>query len=165
MKILIAYATKTGTTKDCAVRLSALFPTHETFLCDLAESNPSPDDYDFVVIGGSIRMGKLDKRVKDYIKRSEAKLKNAKTAFFICNGFSEETENYFEKNFPSELLKKAAVFSSFGGELKSDRQRGLDKVIVKLLLEANSSNDEFILPTISTEEIGRFADRIKECAF
>ena len=90
------------------------------------------------------------------------KLLKKKSAYFICNGFNEESENYFKKCFPAELIENTVLHDTFGGELKLDKQKGFDKIVVKMLLKANEENDEFTMPSILTEAICRFADKIKE---
>ncbi len=161
MKILIAFATKSGTTRICAQKLAELLPQHEVHVKDLSENcRIKVSDFDFAVIGAPIRMGRLHKAARKFIE--ESTLIPKKYAFFICNGLSEETNAYFKRNFPGELLNSALVFTSLGGELKPDRQRGLDRIILRAILDSNRDNEDFVMPSIFTEEIGRLADRIKE---
>ncbi|MBQ8207336.1 MAG: hypothetical protein IJZ89_01215 [Clostridia bacterium] len=162
MRILIAYSTKTGTCKECAKLLASELTRHDIDIVDLSKSDPEISNYDLSVIGGSIRMGKLDKRTLSFLTKNKDKLLNSNAAYFICNGFNEETDNYFKKCFPALLIERSLLHDTFGGELKLDKQKGLDKFIVKMLLKANEENDEFAMPSILTESIGRFADRIKE---
>lgn len=162
MKILIAYSTKTGTTAECSRLLAKELPRFEVDVSDLSVSKPNTADYDLIVIGGSIRMGKLDKRTYAFLQENREKLLKKKSAYFICNGFNEESENYFKKCFPAELIENAVLHDTFGGELKLDKQKGFDKIVVKMLLKVNEENDEFTMPSILTEAICRFADKIKE---
>ena len=161
MKILIAYATKSGTTRICAEKLAQLLPQHNVTLIDLSEnSDLCPTDFDFTVVGGPIRMGKLHKTTKKFIESNT--FEPSKYAFFICNGLNENTEEYFKKNFPSHLLDSALVYTSLGGELKPDNQNGFDRFLLKMFIESNRENEDFVMPTIYTEEIGRLADKIKK---
>ncbi|MEE0969398.1 MAG: flavodoxin domain-containing protein [Clostridia bacterium] len=164
MKILIAYATKTGTTKECAMLLADEFHQHEVEIIDLSLSSPCISKYDIAIVGGSIRMGKLDKRVYNFLQENKSTLDKTKTAYFICNGLNEDNNvrEYFKKCFPSGLIESAVIYDSFGGEFKVEKQKGLDKFIVKMILKANEENDEFEKPNILTEAIGRFADKIKD---
>ena len=68
---------------------------------------------------------------------------------------------YFKKNFPAPLLENALAYTSLGGELKPDKQSKLDRFLLKAFIEANRENEDFVMPTIYTEEIGRLADKIK----
>ena len=161
MKILIAYASKTGTTETCAVELASCFDMHKVSLCDLAKEEPKIGEFDFVVVGGSIRMGKLDGRVTSFLRKNEDELASVGSAYFICNAFHEESEKYLKKNIPEKLLSSAVAAVSFGGEVRKNKQKGLSRIIVDMILTANDDNKDFIMPTVSGEAIGRFADRIK----
>lgn len=161
MKILIAYATKSGTTRICAEKLAQLLPQHQVTLADLSVSpDMNPADFDFTVVGGPIRMGKLHKTAKKFIESST--FVPSKYAFFICNGLSDGTDEYFKKNFPAPLLGSALVYTSLGGELKPDNQSRFDRFLLKMFIESNRENEDFVMPTIYTEEIGRLADKIKK---
>ena len=162
MKILIAYSSKTGTAKKCAELLSTELKNHNVSVVDLSNNAPDPSDFDISVIGGSIRMGKLDKRTKAYISENKEKLMQETAFYFICNGFHDETETYFKKNFSREILSAAQFYDSFGGEMRIADQKGLDKLILKMVISANEEEDDFVFPTILTEAIGRFAQKIKE---
>ena len=109
-------------------------------------------------------MGRLHKVAYKFIAKNLDKIKNKKTAYFICNGFPDNTDKYLKNAFPRGASDAAVLLDSFGGELKLDKQRGIDKFIVKSILNSSKVNEdsEFIIPTISTEGIGRFADKIKE---
>ncbi len=161
MKIMIAYTTKTGCCAECAKLLAEQLKNHSVDIYDISVVNPKIEEYDLCIIGGSIRMGKLDKKIRTFINDNENLLMNKKTAYFICNAFSDQSEYYFKKAFPRWAIDGALFFDSFGGELKLDKQKGLDKLIVKLILKENEENDEFTMPNILTESIGRFADKIK----
>ena len=160
MKILIAYATKSGTTRICAEKLAQLLPQHQVTLADLSVIHDlRPTDFDFTVVGGPIRMGKLHKAAKKFIESNT--FCPQKYAFFICNGVNENTEEYFKKNFPAPMLESALVYTSLGGELKPDNQSRFDRFLLKMFIESNRENEDFVMPTIYTEEIGRLADKIK----
>ena len=162
MKILIAYTTKSGTTRTCAEKLAALLPQHEVTLADLSlDDNAHPNDYDFIVVGSSIRMGKIHRTVKKFTDSST--LAPAKYALFICCGDDSRTKEYFRKNFSPTLLDCALVYTSLGGEFKLDKQSKLDRFLLKAFIESNRENDDFVMPTIYTEEIGRLADKITAC--
>lgn len=160
MKILIAYATKSGTTRICAEKMAALLPQHEVKVEDLEQNaDLRPSDFDFTVVGGPIRMGKLHKTAKKFIDSNT--FEPSKFAFFICCGLDANAGEYFRKNFPSPLLETALAYTSLGGELKPDKQTRFDRFLLKMFIESNRENEDFVMPTIYTEEIGRLADRIK----
>ena len=70
MKILIIYASKNGVAKKAAERLSdELCASHEIAIYDINDTPPAPNDFDVIVLGGSIYMTKLNKKLKAYLKK------------------------------------------------------------------------------------------------
>ncbi|MEG0829224.1 MAG: flavodoxin domain-containing protein [Anaerovoracaceae bacterium] len=167
MNVLIAYASKTGTTEKCAKILKAL--VDDATLCNLAKEKPALNEYNFIIIGGSIRMGKLHKSAKEFITKNKDTLMDKKTAYFICNCFPDNVEDIIQKNIPADLLKKAIVASSFGGEIDPTKQKGMDKLITKIVAKSGKKTAEDTsgaksLSTrfqISSEAINKFSEKIK----
>ena len=75
-RIFIAVASKTGTTMRCAIRLAGLLSDHSVEVCDLTREQPSPAGYDLVIVGGSIRLGRLHPAARRYIRSHQALLQN-----------------------------------------------------------------------------------------
>ena len=68
MKVLIVYATRGGASKEAALMLADRIGARcDVSIYNIEEDPPSPDEFDVAVIGGSIRMGKLNKKLKKYI--------------------------------------------------------------------------------------------------
>lgn len=156
MRIGIFYASKTGTTEKCANELAKLLEGAE--LIDLTKSNPEIDAYDVIVIGSAIRIGQLHKKVKEFIRVNAEKLMEKYTAYFICNGNKDETDKVFELNLSPILRNQAICYESFGGEIILEKQKGLDKFIIKMMMK----NPDHILPEINYPSIQGFAERIKK---
>lgn len=157
MNVLIAYAGKTGTTEKCAKILKVL--VDNATLCDLTKEKPDINDYGCIIVGGSIRMGSLHKEAKKFIEKNKDGLKKKKCAFFICNCFTNNSQEYFTKNIPADLLPKALAMSSFGGEIHMDKYKGIDKVIMKVIDDKVNDSEEVQLYT-SSEAIQKFAEKI-----
>ena len=169
MKILIAYDSKTGTAKDCAELLAKQFPHHSVQLSDLREGRLDLSDFDFVIVGGSIRMGKFSKNMSGFINDEKDSLLGVGHAFFICCCIPDEADKYIQKNIPEELRESAVITENFGGELRPERHRGIEKLFVKIARKSMMTNDEVnypsefkTLPAILPDTISFFADKIKE---
>ena len=169
MKILIIYSTKGGVSKECAnILYEKLAGSFEVSVYDINDTPPSPDGFDIAVIGGSIRFGVLNKKLKAYLKTNAQKLSTMDTALFICCGFTESFEDYASMQFPKQIIPSLGIHF-FGGELKPQKLKGIDKWIVKTL-RTDMLNDDFEapdpnkspLPEIVPENIYRLADRIRE---
>ncbi|MGN0478059.1 MAG: flavodoxin domain-containing protein [Hominenteromicrobium sp.] len=149
--ILIAYASKSGTTKECAGRLQALLP--DAVLCDLTRETPDPARFDTVLVGGSVRMGALHRAAAGYLKAYEQELQKKRLGVFICCCFVDKEDELLKAAVPQSLLSHAACACSFGGRMDPGRQRSLDKLICKMAAKSGASAAADILP----ERIERFA--------
>lgn len=147
MKVLIAYATKTGTAKKCAEMLADKLDGCETEIKDLRFESPKLSDYDFAVIGGSIRVGMLNKYVKNFFRTSFSSLDGVRYGLFVtCASVNEdEVKQFFSANLNADLLSGAEFALSFGGELIPDNQKGLDKYIIASMAKDASRPQPHIL--------------------
>ena len=169
MKILVIYATRQGTSRKCAEILTDALCSKafdiDTF--DIESNPPSPDGYDVAVIGGSIRMGSLNKKLKKYLKAHSKKLNSINTAIFLCCGISTDVDDYITLQIPKSLNPSLDIHY-FGGELKPEKAKGFDKIALKAMrssvkdvdFESPDKNDT-PLPEIIPENIMRLADKIR----
>jgi len=155
MKILIAYAGKTGTTEKCAKLLGEKLPGASVVNLNL--ETPEISGFDTVIVGGSIRMGQLHKQAKNFIEQNSRSLKTKKSAYFIC--CSGDASKLFIDNFPKELLDSAVAYEGFGGEMNIENFHGFDRFVAKIATKA-SAGKNMPLPQINYENIGKLADAV-----
>lgn len=157
MKTAICYASKSGTTKECAELLKKELP--DSVLCNLESDKVNLDKYDCFVVGGSIRMGKLHKAAVKFINDNKSALMDKRCAFFICCGFPDQAEVFLMQNIDKELLSHSVCAASFGGKLELEKLTGIDRFIAKAV--SNSvKNDPTKTPKILTENIKQFAQTL-----
>ena len=168
MKVLIVYATKNGASKEaCQILSDVLYKRTEVTLVDINDTLPSPSDFDVVVVGGSIRMGKLNSKLKSYIKENKETLSSMHSAAFICCGIGKNFDDYRVMQLPKDINFSLGVHY-FGGQLKPDRIKGkLDKFIVKAMRESIAAQDpeksdyyRNELPELMPDTIRALAERI-----
>ena len=168
MKVLIIYATKNGASREAAQMLTdALGKRVDVSLVDVNDTLPSPSDFDVAIVGGSIRMGKLNSKLKKYIKENKDILSNMQSAAFICCGIGRDFDDYRIMQLPKDVSFSLGVHH-FGGQLKPDRIKGkLDKIIVKAMREniltqdpGISNSDRSDLPELMPDMIRALAARI-----
>lgn len=123
MSILILYATKTGATKECAELLSQKI---NCTICSIEQSIPNLENYDTVILGAGVRMGKLYKPIKNYMKQHLDILVKKRIAVFICNAYPDTFQKVIEKNLPIELVKQAVCIKSFGGKVPFSNRQNVD---------------------------------------
>jgi len=157
MKIIIVYAGKTGTTKECANILADKL--NDVLVIDLVKDNPDISSYDLIIIGSSIRMGMMQASVKKFIKENKELLKTKKTAYYICCAFPENTEENFKRNIPNELLEKAITYDCFGGTMDLSKQKGFDKFVVNMISKSPEGKREI---KILEDNINQFANKIND---
>jgi menaquinone-dependent protoporphyrinogen oxidase len=168
-KILIAYASKSGTVRTCAEKLAKELDGYSIDIVDLNENMPKDiDGYDFVAVGSSVRMGKLQPHAASFIDRFEPTLKKMRAGYFICCGFTDSADEYFSKNISSELLDRAVAYECFGGELDPKKHKGFDRFVVRAVknsvLDEGAHDGEMRtanLPAIEPESISRFASYVR----
>ena len=87
MKVLIVYATRTGTTERAARMLAGHFPG--AHLCDLREENPDPSGYDIILFGSGIYFGRILKPLKIWLNEYWEVIRPKIKGVFICNAINE----------------------------------------------------------------------------
>lgn len=170
MKILIIYATRGGVSRQCAHILGKhLEETNEVdiFSIDDEKLPATPDGYDVAVLGGSIRMGALNRKLKKYIKINREKLSSMPCSVFMCCGLIKDFEDYVTTQLPSKLKCSLEKYC-FGGELKPEKLKGLDKWLVRIIRQSIIMQDpdkfedqRYELPEILDENIAQLAQKIK----
>lgn len=168
MNILIAYAGKTGTAAECAEILQKELSGAEVTVADLSKERPDPTGYDAVVIGGSVRYGKLPKALRIYLSERQGELETSLHGLFLCCGNGHEFEEYRDGLFPPALRENAFAVLNFGGRLKL-RNAGLFERILLHAWRSGIRENEMeageytpTLPDILPENISRMASALRE---
>lgn len=167
MKVLIVYATRNGVSKKAAEMLAEKLQTFSDIdIYDINNDPPSPDGYDVAVVGGSIRMAKLSKKLKQYIRANANTLSSMESAAFICCGLTNDFDDYVTTELPKSVKFSLGV-ECFGGELKPDKLHGIDKILTHIMRQSiltqdpdQSGRDMLELPEIFPDTIYALAERI-----
>ena len=174
MKILIAYASVTGTTTECVRLLKHFLQRRMPDVVNLATESPDLSLYDTVIVGGPVRHAKLHPTVMKFLREHMEELKTKKLGCFIVCGFADEAEEQIDRIFSKDLrdLKAHATeIVSFGGSLDVSRQKTFkDKLYVRFMRNTITDtgdgdaveDGEFtrVLPTINPDTISRFASKL-----
>lgn len=141
MKTAIIYGTKHGGTAECVQKMQAGLPDEVVVYAIKDEPKINLDDFDTVVIGGSIHVGGIQKEIKSFCKENEEKLLTKKVGLFICSAMQEITE--FEKNFSPELLKTSIVNCNLGYQNNIHNFNFFEKTIMKLVPKESMKKEGF----------------------
>lgn len=137
MNTIIIYSSKYGCTTDCARYLKAGLSGSVT-LTDIDNTNSiSLENYDVVILGSSIYIGKISKIMQKFCKENADLLSKKRVGIFLCCAFPEQLTEYLAANFPPTLLKNSVVIKDFGGEARIDKMKFIDKSIMKAAIKGS----------------------------
>lgn len=157
MKTIILYGTTYGFSQMCAERLSDHLEGEVELVNLMKDSVQDLSQYDHVIIGGSVYMGQVQKKVKAFCQKHEAILCKKNLGLFLCCGSATQFEVFLNNNFSPNILEAAGIKACFGGELNPEKMGLVHKIITNMVLKANAKSG--VEPvSIQKEEIVRMAE-------
>ncbi|MGH4117676.1 flavodoxin domain-containing protein [Clostridium sp.] len=153
MKTLIIYASKHGCTENCSNLLKDKLNGEVKIVNIKKDSIPEIAEFDNIIVGGSIYMGRIQKEINNFCLVNSSTLINKKLGFFTC-GMSENeiAEKQINTSFPKELLTNAVAKEHFGGEFIFKKMNFFEKFIVKKISKSDKD-----ISKISKDNINKFA--------
>ena len=153
MKILIVYTSKYGCTSDCANSLKKKLPGNIT-LADITKVPMQVDinDYDTIIIGGSVYIGRVSKNLRAFCERNLDDLLKKNIGVFLCSALTDQFNDTLKNNFPLLLLDNAKTTKLFGSEARLEKMNFMDKMMIKAITKGDYSSfkisynsiDEFV---------------------
>jgi len=158
MSTLIVYATKYGCTEKAVKRLADYLGEGTQLLKVDSKDNKvlELEEYDTVVVGGSIYAGNIQQEVKKFCSENINTLLQKKLGLFICCGMSEKAGEQLENSFDKKLLEHAISRGYFGYEFNFDRMNFVSRFMVKKLAKVKENKSE-----IKDENIKEFAEKLQ----
>ncbi len=138
-RILVAYATKAGTTAEIAARIGETISQKNQTVDVLPISRVKDlSGYSAVVIGSAIRMGSVLPEVKSFVEKNQAALGQKPFSMFVAGmTLNEDTEAnrtavsaYLD---PIRAVVKPASEGLFAGVMDPQKVSFLDRLIIKAL--------------------------------
>lgn len=171
-KIGIIYSSVDGHTKKICETLKNTFEEKNitTQLYSIEDFNEDFLQYNTLVIGASIRYGKHNQKILDFIQKNKDKLKTIKTAFFSVNlvarkpeKCSPETNPYFLK-FMRKVEWIPDFPEVFAGKLDYQSYTFFDSLMIKLIMKLTKGPTQTSGPIEYTdwEKVAIFASKICE---
>jgi menaquinone-dependent protoporphyrinogen oxidase len=127
-------------------------------LCNLHSRNVNPDlsAYDTIIIGGSIRSGKIQDVIAEFCEVNISKLIQKNIGLFInCIYSGEKALKQLDDAYPMSLNEIAIVRDYFGGEIDELNLNYLEKMITKRMIEQDN-----LIVKLSKDKIIRFAKKM-----
>ncbi len=156
MKTLIAYSTKHGAAESSAKKLSEKL-NGDVDLLNLKKANDIQlSNYDKVIIGSSVYMGKIRKEAFKFCNDNLSSLKDVKVGLYICcMTEGDDALKQLKDNFPKELVDSAIVKGVFGGEFDFKKMNFLEKMVIKKVAGVEETESKLL-----QENIAKFADEL-----
>ena len=149
MKTLLVYTSKHGTTEKIAEMIQEQ-SQQNIELCNLKDcKKPDINEYSKVIIGTSFHAGRINSRVKKFIKRNKDTLLIKKIAIYVCGMNKQDINKNIELNFNEEIRKHAFACDWLGGEFLTTKMNGLERAMVKKVAGVDNTISEIKKNNIS----------------
>ena len=155
MKTLILYASKYGATREIAQRIAKKMDG--AVLCDLKERDIPPlTEFDRVICGAPLYAGSIRKEAKTFLAKNADELSAKKLGLFLSGFAADDSENYFEKNFPEKLVRAAKAKELLGGIFDPRKASAPERFIIKIVMKQTG-----YIERINDENIAKFVEDLK----
>jgi menaquinone-dependent protoporphyrinogen oxidase len=131
MSVLVAFATKYGTTRRIAEQIASEVPGGKAVEIG-GDRNPDPARYDLAVVGGPVYAGKILSAVPSFCEANRDALSRVPVALFVsCLYQGEQAVQQLESAFPSWLLSRAFGKYTVGGEVRFDELGFFHRLVMR----------------------------------
>lgn len=146
MKGIIIYKGKYGATRQYALWLGEML--HIPFITAGDETKPQLEDADYIIMGTSIYIGKL--QLRKWLKIHQEVLVNKRLFLFLVAGTppseQEKLQGYIEANISIEI-RNCCSFFFLPGKLEFSKLSLIDKLLLKIGSRLSKSKGEVISVT------------------
>ena len=154
MRTLILYSSKYGFTENVAGILAdhmagdvVLQQCFKGYSVDLTQ-------FDNVIIGSSIYVGKPNGAVLDFCENYQRLLMSKRIGFFVTGNVEEDALKVIRENYPENLVDKSKKMGYFGYEFNFEKMRFFDRFFTKLIVRKSESEYRIL-----SNEIESFAQK------
>nr|MBD3621392.1 flavodoxin domain-containing protein [Sunxiuqinia sp.] len=156
MKTLIIYMSTHGCTKQVVTELAEQLNGEVTIKNLKEDKNPDFQNYDRVIIGGSIHAGQIQRKIREYCEAHLENLRRTQLGLFICCMYEgDQAFQQLENAFPEKLHQYAKSEAILGGEFNFEKMRFFEKLIVRKIAKVEQS-----VSKIDHEAIKNFAKKM-----
>ncbi len=154
MKTLIIYASRHGSSEKASKLLKEKLVGNIEIHNIKNKKLPNLNNFDSIIIGGSIHMGVIQNSIKNFCIKNTEQLTKKYLGIFLCCMDKEKAQIQFENAYPDDMRNKAFATSLFGGEFKLDKMSWFERSIVKKVVGVTKNVSD-----IDIGAIDRFAEK------
>ena len=170
-KILLAYSTTDGHTPRICQRLSEVIAGqgHRATVMPLAQADALDlSGFDTIVIGASIRYGKHQPQVTEFIARHQALLESKPSAFFSVNIVARKPEknrpetNPYLIKFLRQISWRPKLLGVFAGKLDYPNYGFIDRQMIRLimLITSGPTDPKAVIEFTDWQQVEAFGQQI-----
>lgn len=171
--ILITYSTTDGHTRSICERLQQVVEEQQhTVVVSWMSDDPDIDlkPFDKIIIGASIRYGKHQPQVFDFIKRNQEALESKPSAFFSVNVVARKPEKNLPETNPylQKFLKKISWqpknLAVFAGKIDYPRYTFFDRQMIRLIMwmTKGPTDPQMTIEFTDWDKVDKFGRRIAD---
>jgi menaquinone-dependent protoporphyrinogen oxidase len=171
--ILILYSTTDGHTKKICQKIQSVVEQHghEVKLSSIGdESNLDLGGFDKIVVGASIRYGRHNKKVFDFVARNKKVLEKKPSAFFSVNLTARKPDKNQPDSNPylQKFLKQVPWWPNevavFAGKVDYPKYRFFDRLTIRLIMYITNgpTDPKTVAEFTNWDQVENFARAISE---
>jgi len=153
--VLIVFASRFGSTDEIAHEIAEELEKHEiiTEMLNLkdGESTPSLDEFDGILVGSGVKMGRWTKEAFSFLKQNHNSLNNKVLGLFVSSGeaANPKTHDGARNNYLEKIMErtggKADMAEAFGGIFDLSSNSNYSFLEKKIILRLAKSVKEGII--------------------
>jgi menaquinone-dependent protoporphyrinogen oxidase len=157
MKTLIAYATKYGTTREIAYRLSDSLQGTATLydVADAKAEKPNLADYDLIVLGSAVYAGNFPKPMGHFILGNIDAIAEKKLAMFLVGCMKTSGTQGLAEAMPEKLRDKILKAEKFGGAFHWKKLSLFERFVVSTVMKVRAD-----FSNVDWERVAGFAQEL-----
>lgn len=157
MRSLIVYCSAYGTTREAAQLLrNQLKGEVELVNLEYVTNMHITDGFDTVIIGSSIQLGQIHKKIKLFVNENINSLIQKHIGIFLCCLKEEIAETHLNSNFPKEIRERAKT-AIIGGKIDFSKLTLFEKFVARNIVGIKED-----MNTLNLEKIKVFAAQFNE---
>ncbi|MGX9419353.1 menaquinone-dependent protoporphyrinogen IX dehydrogenase [Vibrio sp. WJH972] len=173
MKLLFLYSTREGQTVKILKHIAQSFDHDTVEFVDIHQCNEMDFTlYDKVLIGASIRYGKLNRLFYRFVERYHKELTSLNAAFFCVNltarkeaeGKDTPEGSVYVQTFLKKSVWQPKFIGVFAGAVRYPRYRFIDKMMIKLIMTITKGETDTSKEVEYTnwDKVDKFTEKFKQ---